>query len=681
MKSIILCVLASLCVFAQSAHLPTQTADNVFLTKQKNIYELFWHVDQPNVYFPKLIHKARGFNIAENVKNYADQEAITEFLELLKTGMLPRGEIFTQLNPTMRHQANILFRVLYSATTFDIFYSTAIWARFNVNEMMYILSLSTAVLLRPDTRYMKMPPLYEVMPHLYFTSETMQKAYSIAMGDVADVTRTSGGVDYFILPTNYSTWYQNKEHELSYLTEDIGLNAFYFLVNNEFPTQVSSEMMPQSKLFGSRGEFYFFVHKQLLNRYLLERLTNGLNEIEYISMHQPIVTGYNPIMHLPNGLPLAHRDVDAVVPRNMQKHLQHLQEMHNRISVAIDVGYVLDTKGNRINIYTPDGLNILGNIVQGNADSINPRLYGSIDMLARKIFGFGVESNMKYEVVPSVLDYLSTSLRDPVFYGIYQNILTYFHRYKENLPKYTREKLLFTGVEIQSVSVDKMMTYFDTFETMLNNGLSIRNQKEAEGMLIMARQHRLNHKPFTYNIVLNSKITTQATVRIFMGPKFDVHGNVLELENNYMNFLELDQFMVNLKVGTNNIERSSHQSIYVVPDEIPSHVFYKNVVNSIDGSSTFSYRTHPYGFPDRLILPKGKSEGMPFKLFVAVTPVDSSKLITEESPIFGQLTMDGHPMGYPLDRPIDPLHFHVPNMMLTDVLVYHKELEQLNVTA
>lgn len=105
-------------------------------------------------------------------------------MQLLKHGMLPRGQVFTMMDKEMHHQAVVLFRVLYSAKTFDVFYNTAVWARFHVNEHMYVYVLSVAVIHRLDTRLMKLPPLYEMMPHLFFNDDVMQRAYNIAMGDI-----------------------------------------------------------------------------------------------------------------------------------------------------------------------------------------------------------------------------------------------------------------------------------------------------------------------------------------------------------------------------------------------------------------------------------------------------------------------------------------------------------------
>ncbi|KAK1123772.1 hypothetical protein K0M31_008467 [Melipona bicolor] len=677
-----LVILASFCLLAQAVQqLPSQVADKTYLVRQKNIYELFWHVDQPTVYHPELYQKARTFNILENVANYNDQEAVKEFVQLLNHGMLPRGQVFTMMNREMRHQAVVLFRVLHSAKTFDVFYHTAVWARFNVNELMYVYSLSVAIIHRPDTRMMKLPPMYEVVPHLFFNDDVMQRTYNVAMGDIAGVKKTVGGVEYYVLPTNYSGWYtirhSQPEQRLNYLTEDVGFNTFYFMINHDHPPFMPASMLhtPQT-----RGEYYFFIHKQLLNRYNLERLSHNMGEISYVSVNRPIMTGYYPTMHFRNGVSFSQRKIGTVVPIHMQKHVQMIQDLHTRISNAIDAGFILDSQGNRVNIYTKDGLNILGNLVQGNADSVNLQYYGQLDMLMRKVFGLGYESNIKYQVVPSALHLWSTSMRDPVVFSIYKTILNYYHRYKENLPKYTTEELSFPGVNIQSVTVDKLTTYFDHFESMLNNGVSVRSHKEARNTLIKARQYRLNHKPFTYHITVNSDRDTKGIVRIFLGPQQDEFGHQVDLTNNYMNFMQMDEFLVDLKTGTNTIDRSSHESIFVVPDETPSDVLYKKLVTSLDGGETFKYSTQPYGFPDRLILPKGTKDGMPYNLLIVVSPVDESNVVHIESPIWGRITNDGRPMSFPLDRPLNPLVINVPNMHVTEVLVHHRDVEELNAT-
>lgn len=112
------------------------------------------------------------------------------------------------------------------------------------------------------------------------------------------------------------------------------------------------------------------------------------------------------------------------------------------------------------------------------------------------------------------------------------------------MPFYTHEELAFPGVTVESVTVDKLMTFFDHFESLISNAVSVRSHKEAQSMLIKARQYRLNHKPFTYHITVNSDKTNKAVVRVFLGPKYNSHGHEIDISENHMNFVEMDQWVV-----------------------------------------------------------------------------------------------------------------------------------------
>lgn len=109
--------------------------------------------------------------------------------------MLPRGEVFSAMYPQHHDEAMCFFRVLYSAKDFDTFYNTAVWARFNVNEQMYIYVISIVVPLRPDTVNIHVPPMYESNPHFFFNDEVLHKAYHVAMGDTGSSIHL--GLSYF----------------------------------------------------------------------------------------------------------------------------------------------------------------------------------------------------------------------------------------------------------------------------------------------------------------------------------------------------------------------------------------------------------------------------------------------------------------------------------------------------
>lgn len=87
------------------------------------------------------------------------------------------------MDPEASRQAVLLYRILISAKDYETFYVTAVFARFFMNEGMFTYAFSVAMIHRPDTKFIKMPPLYEVLPHLFFNEDAMNNAYHIAMGD------------------------------------------------------------------------------------------------------------------------------------------------------------------------------------------------------------------------------------------------------------------------------------------------------------------------------------------------------------------------------------------------------------------------------------------------------------------------------------------------------------------
>lgn len=234
-----------------------------------------------------------------------------------------------------------------------------------------------------------------------------------------------------MIHANYSGWYMshgyNSEEVLSYFTEDVGLNAYYFFAKQERPFWMGSAEYNMNK--DTRGERYYYVHKNLLARYYLERLSNGLGEIEEINWQGPIQTGFHPTIVHPTGLPFPHRPAGAHVPQYKWKYVNEVHDIETRIAMAVDSGYILDHQFNQVPINTPEGLNLLGNIIEGNADSINYNLYKSLDHVCKNILGFNLEPVNKNQIIPSALETFVTSLRDPAFYRIYKKIVEYVTRY------------------------------------------------------------------------------------------------------------------------------------------------------------------------------------------------------------------------------------------------------------
>ena len=73
-------------------------------------------------------------------------------------------------------------------------------------------------------------------------------------------------------------------------------------------------------------------------------------------------------------------------------------------------------------------------------------------------------------------------------------------------------------------------------------------KKDAETVLVKARQYRLNHDAFGYNLTINAKEATMATIKVFIGPKYDFHGIEIFFDDYYFDYYyEIDNFVTDCK--------------------------------------------------------------------------------------------------------------------------------------
>ncbi|MGD7284142.1 hypothetical protein ACQCRI_26190, partial [Ralstonia pseudosolanacearum] len=237
--SISLLVLAGLVALSCGYLLPerkvkTYDTDTDFVYKQKAILQLLQHVHQNDIML-KQYEEAKLWKFDEFL--YKKVEVVREFEYYWKFGrLLPMNEIFSIYNDYHREQAVALFHLFYYAKDFETFYKTLVWARFHVNEGMFIYALTVAVLRRPDTRGIELPAPYEIYPYYFFNSETIQRAHSYKMNGFYDVKKVDGVYSVYI-PSNYTGQYgrYNEDQTISYFTEDIGLNAYYYYFHADYP--------------------------------------------------------------------------------------------------------------------------------------------------------------------------------------------------------------------------------------------------------------------------------------------------------------------------------------------------------------------------------------------------------------------------------------------------------------
>lgn len=143
-----------------------------------------------------------------------------------------------------------------------------------------------------------------------------------------------------------------------------------------------------------------------------------------------------------------------------------------------------------------------------------------------------------------------------------------------------------------------------------------------------------------------------------------------------------------MKSGKNTIVRSSKDFWWTSESWTQSIQDYKHVLEGLAGTKEYHYdESHPqHQYPQRLMLPKGRRGGMPFYLYVIITPHHPPALpegldhVTIGKVGSGTRHLDSRSMGYPFDRYIEnePVFMSLNNMHFEDVLIFHKKESDIN---
>ncbi|EDW87200.1 larval serum protein 1 beta chain [Drosophila yakuba] len=493
-------------------------------------------------------------------------------------------------------------------------------------------------------------------------------------------------VKKFYMPVDYSRDLNiyNEESKLSYFTEDLGWNAYWYYLNMDYSFFLDGNTFDLKS--DRRGEWWLYNVHQLLSRYYMERLSQGFGEIPEFSWYHQIEMGYDPQMIYYSGIGYSYRknyyEMDTYANYDM---LDKITGFQKRIHNIVELGYYKTADGHTIDLRKPEAIEFIGNMLQGNVDAMDKMFYQFWYMLAHMYFADADYHQM--DVYPNVMLNFETMMRDPMYYMFYKSIAQVYFQFMHYLPKYTKEQLLMPGVTVKHVEVSDLTTYFDLVDfdvtSMLNDKMIFQDGKFVWDKSLFARQMRLNHKPFTYTYTIESEKVEKVVIRAFLGPKFDEFGKVISLAENRMNFMEIDEFYYELKAGTNMVTRKSSEFYWTVKDRTTYSELYYYMMMAFDGKYDFPLDiSEPHcGFPDRLVLPMGWQKGMPMQMFFMVVPYVAPA--HEQFSTFdytyscgigsGARFVDSMPFGYPFDREIDEYEFFVPNMYFKDVSIYHAD--------
>ncbi|KAJ8712285.1 hypothetical protein PYW07_005127 [Mythimna separata] len=668
--------------------------------RQLVILKLLNHVMEPLMY-KDLEDIGKNFKFEENTNLFVKTDVVKTFVKMLKVGVLPRGEIFTLHIDRQLKEVVTMFHMLYYAKDFTTFIKTACWMRLNLNEGMFVYALTVAVRHRDDCKGIILPPPYEIYPYYFVRADVIQKAYLLKMKkglldlklcDFYGIKKTDK--DVYIIDENVydKRVYLCDEDKLRYFTEDIDLNTYYYYFHVDYPFWMKDTFMDKLKM--RRFELTVYMYQQILARYYLERLSNGLGRIREFSWDKTIKKGYWPWLKLHNGVEFPVRFDNYVIAHDYNRDVIRLCDEYEKIiRAAIIKGYI-EINGLRLELTKTEDIEVLGKLIFGKIDKLDidrtvVDSYRYLLIVMKAALGLDTFHSDKYFVVPSILDTYQTALRDPVFYMLQKRIIDLVCLFKLRLPTYTKEDLFFSGVKIDNVVVDKLVTYFDDYLMDMTNAVFLTEdelKKTKSDMKFLVRKRRLNHQAFKLTVDVVSDKTVDCVVRVFLGPKKDHMGRLIDININRLNFVELDTFLYKLTTGKNTIVRNSYDMHNLVRDRMMTRDLMKKVESITDMRDFLikDLRNYHTGFPTRLLLPKGWVGGLDMILYVIVTPlklvdnVDINVLDVNRKDLMvdfrSTVLLDKMPLGFPFDRRIDIADFFTPNMKFVDVKIFHKKL-------
>nr|ACI46633.1 prophenoloxidase [Portunus trituberculatus] len=538
-----------------------------------------------------------------------------------------------------------------------------------VNESLFIFALSFVIIRKPEMRHLRLPSIVEIFPSMFVPVTTVSEMEHEAKKSTPDqeIIVTEYGPEF-------SSTHLKPEHRVAYWREDFGINSHHWHWHLVYPVDLGVSR-------DRKGELFFYMHQQMLARYDMDRLSVGLNRVQKLSNWRiPIPDGYFPKLTINNsGQTWGSRQDNTLMQEYRREEfglqpfdVSDLELWHRRIMDAIHQGYLINRDGNLIKltdkVKPPEkrGIDLLGDTVEADSSlSLNYPFYGDLHNMGHVLIAAAHDPDNAHQENLGVMSETATAMRDPVFYRWHKYIDDIFQEYKLTQPPYTAEELSLSSVEVVSVAVEsqsqknQLITGWSTRDFEASRGLDFKPDKP-----VIMRLTHLNHHPFVYNIeVINSgSLPKEVTVRIFMAPKLNERGAEMNFMEQRLLWAEMDRFTHNLKPGPNHILRSSTSSSITNLNDFTFRDLEKqpNPDNLVAPENTL-FNFCGCGWPQHMLLPRGKQEGMSFELFVMVTDWSQDKVAQPDGArscsaaasfcgILDALYPDAQPMGFPFDR-------------------------------
>ncbi|XP_055610031.1 phenoloxidase 8-like [Uranotaenia lowii] len=622
-------------------------------------------MDLPKDYYKDRYRSVAGA-IAQKFGSTASQHILVKQIDLPDLSyaeMIPRQGSYNFFSNSQRHIAGRLVGDFLKQPDPESLLSLAAYARDRLNPTLFQYALATVLLHRKDTADVPVPSLLEMFPKRFVDPKLFPSLRE--EGFVVDLPQRVA----MEIPLNFTASEAEIEQRLSYFREDIGVNLHHWHWHLIYPMDGPLEVVNKDR----RGELFYYMHRQIMARYNVERFCNLLPAaVPLNNLRAPIAEAYFPkILNSALNVSYSARPKDSVlshVNRPADDAVGTILEIENwtgRWMEAVNSGSVLAANGQRIPLTETEGIDVLGNIMENTILSVNIPYYGNIHSMMHIMIGYIHDPESVYLEGPGAIGDVATAMRDPIFYRLHGHVDELFEAYKRKLAPYKKQQLGFPGITVKDVSVqvtsgkaatNRLLTFWQRSQVDLAVGLDFG----PEGNVLATFTH-LQHAPFVYRItaINDSQKPKRGTVRIFLAPIYYPFGKPIPFDQQRRYAIELDKFVVDLTPGANNIVRRSDQSSVTIPFE---RSFRRQDISVMPNAE--NYRFCNCGWPDHLLLPKGSPEGLPYDLFVMISDYKGDSINQEfdehvncnDSHSYCGLRDQRYPdrrnMGYPFDRTV-----------------------------
>lgn len=421
------------------------------------------------------------------------------------------------------------------------------------------------------------------------------------------------------------------------------------------------------------GELFIYMHAQMLARYDAELLSNELARVEPFGPDAwplPIPSGHHPI-----GLPFGRRRTAQTMPANAQDMLEALVAP---IEDALALGRARGADGGDVEL---DPV-LVGEMLEAAVpwtSVLDTNVYRGLHNT-----GHGILASLAEEQAGGVMNSTVVAIRDPIFWR--------WHKFIDNLaaswqdqqspylfddqpdvvirnaiPNDTVDPAPWASPDIVLVNTEalpaaedpaeigKALLGGDAWDTAPDAvaGAGAEAITDELTTMMVSRQtdagvsQFLSHSPFGYYVRIENPDLQEkeVTVRVFLAPT--------EVAEDRRAWIEMDKFHTTLAPSSRNVLYRADTDSSVIkrpaersPDEVTT-----------PGSSAEESGYCDCGWPWTLLLPRGTTDGMPYRLIITCTDWQLDRV--GEPAHCGSMSfcgaVDRYPdqrdMGYPFNRP------------------------------